>query len=103
MREVESGGWQSGNIGAQLLVHRGQEGYTDDIPSMILLRELHAKYLISSRLFVGWLVDTLSSTNLAQIGFIASLFGDYLPEMARHVVIARQCVRVVLAKIDEVS
>jgi hypothetical protein len=70
---------------------------------MKLLRELHTRYLISSRLLCAWLADSLATANLAQTGFISQLIGDYLPDMARHVTIGRQCVRSICAKLKEVS
>jgi mediator of RNA polymerase II transcription subunit 12 len=70
---------------------------------MILLRELHAKYLISSRLLTTWLADHLLTSNLAQVGFIVQLISSYIPDMARHVVNGRMCVRAACEKIKEVS
>jgi hypothetical protein len=75
----------------------------DVFDRMKLLRELHTRYLISSRLLCAWLADSLATANLAQTGFISQLIGDYLPDMARHVTIGRQCVRSICAKLKEVS
>jgi mediator of RNA polymerase II transcription subunit 12 len=69
---------------------------------MKLLVQFRIKHLISTRLFVSWLADTLATANLAQVGFVAQLIGDLLPEMSRHTTIARVCVRAACAKIDEV-
>lgn len=61
------------------------------------------RQLISGRMLAGWLVDTLATANLAQIGFLLQLLGERLPEMGRHASIARLCVRVACAKLVEVS
>lgn len=68
-----------------------------------LLGNLHAKYLISSRLFTAWLADHLSTANLAQVGFIVQLTTTYLSDMSRHVVNGRICIRAACEKIREVS
>jgi mediator of RNA polymerase II transcription subunit 12 len=41
--------------------------------------------------------------NMAQLGFVASLLGDYMSDMARHVTIGRHCLRVLCDKVLEVS
>lgn len=66
------------------------------------MRELHSRRLISNRTFLGWLADYLSLANLAQVGFIAQLIADYLPDMARHVWIGRLCLRAVCDKIQDI-
>lgn len=71
--------------------------------SMRMLHELRAKYLISTRIFISWLVDTLATVNLAQVGFVAQLLGVFLPQLSNHVVLARPCVRAACAKISEAS
>ena len=71
--------------------------------SIVLLRELHAKYLISTRLLTTWLADHLLTSNLAQVGFIVQLISSYIPDMARHVVNGRMCVRAACEKLQEVS
>ncbi|WVO16601.1 hypothetical protein L204_104280 [Cryptococcus depauperatus] len=58
-----------------------------------LLREMHAKNLLSNRLFSGWLAEHLSQVNLAQLGFLAQLVGEYLSDMIRHLDSARHCIR----------
>jgi mediator of RNA polymerase II transcription subunit 12 len=71
--------------------------------STSLLRELHARYLISTRLLTTWLADHLLVANLAQVGFIVQLIGSYVPDMTRHVVNGRICVRGACEKLHEVS
>jgi mediator of RNA polymerase II transcription subunit 12 len=51
---------------------------------------------------LGWLADHLAIANLAQVGFIAQLIADYLPDMARHVWIGRLCLRAVCDKIQDI-
>jgi mediator of RNA polymerase II transcription subunit 12 len=70
--------------------------------STSLLRELHAKYLISTRLLTTWLGEHLLTANLAQVGFIVQLVGNYISDMARHVVNGRICVRAACEKLKEV-
>ena len=70
--------------------------------STSLLRELHARYLISTRLLTTWLADHLLVANLAQVGFIVQLIGSYIPDMTRHVVNGRICVRGACEKLLEV-
>lgn len=71
--------------------------------STSLLRELHARYLISTRLLTTWLADHLLIANLAQVGFIVQLVGSYIPDMTRHVVNGRICVRGACEKLKEVG
>ena len=71
--------------------------------SIVLLRELHAKYLISTRLLTTWLADHLLTSNLAQVGFVVQLISSYIPDMARHVVNGRMCVRAACEKLKEVN
>lgn len=71
--------------------------------STSLLRELHARHLISSRILTSWMGEYLPITNLAQTGFLAQLITTHLPDMVRHIVNARICVRAVCEKIKEVG
>jgi mediator of RNA polymerase II transcription subunit 12 len=70
--------------------------------STTLLRELHTRRLVSSRILTGWLADTLASVNLAQAGFVIQLIGSYLPDMAHHAINGRHCIRACCEKIKEV-
>lgn len=90
-------GWPSGIIGEFTL-----DNFVITDYSMKLLNELRAHRLLSNRLFVAWLVDILAISNLAQVGFIAQLIGDYLPEITRHLSLARACIRAACSKISEV-
>ena len=74
-----------------------------ELASSKLLREMRSKRLISTRVFVGWLVDLLGIANLAQIGFVAQLIGDFLPEISKHASVARSCIRIACSKLSEVS
>lgn len=70
---------------------------------MVLLERLFGLRLISSRVLLGWLSDFLASANLAQLGLVAKLIGDYLPSVARHATIGRTCLRVACDRISEVG
>jgi len=78
-------------------------GSLTDFFSSKLLREMRARYLISTKILVAWLVDMLGIANLAQIGFITQLIGEHLPEISKHSSVARPCIRIVCAKLNEVS
>jgi hypothetical protein len=99
MTRLGRGGWQNGNT-REFVSTLVQLSLID---STELLRELHAKYLISSRLLTLWLADHLLTANLAQVGFIAQLVATYSSDMARHVVNGRVCLRAACDKIQEVS
>ncbi|WWD21578.1 hypothetical protein CI109_106064 [Kwoniella shandongensis] len=67
-----------------------------------LMRELHTRHLLSSRLLSGWMADYLSHTNLAQLGFLAQLIGEYLQDMTNHQCNARHCVKAACEKLKEI-
>ena len=67
-----------------------------------LLRELRTRSLLSTRFLSSWMLDTLDAANLARLGFVLELIGEYLPDMSRHLPISRACVRAACAKIEEV-
>nr|KIR49643.1 hypothetical protein I312_00731 [Cryptococcus bacillisporus CA1280] len=67
-----------------------------------LLRALHTKHLVSTRLFTGWLADHLTHVNLAQLGFLAQLIGEYLDDLVHHLGSARHCLRATCDKLVEV-
>ena len=100
MKRQEPDGLPSGITGELFACYRVREGAHS---STKLLRQLEDRQLVSGRILLGWLVDTLATANLAQIGFVLQLLGDRLPEMGRHAAIARVCVRVSCAKLVEVS
>ena len=60
---------------------------------LALLQELKAKRLLSNRLFTSWLSDQLAAANLVQLPLLSRLVALFLPELARHVINGRQCVR----------
>ncbi|KAK8847487.1 hypothetical protein IAR55_005345 [Kwoniella newhampshirensis] len=66
-----------------------------------LMRELHTRHLLSSRLMSGWMADYLSHTNLAQLGFLTQLIGEYLQDMTNHQCNARHCVRAACERLKE--
>ncbi|KAK4684962.1 hypothetical protein P7C73_g5195, partial [Tremellales sp. Uapishka_1] len=70
--------------------------------SMTLLRKLHTRRLLSSRILCGWLADSLATSNLAQVGFMAQLITSYLPDMAHHLSIGRHSIRACCDKIIEI-
>nr|XP_019008399.1 uncharacterized protein I206_06958 [Kwoniella pini CBS 10737]OCF47180.1 hypothetical protein I206_06958 [Kwoniella pini CBS 10737] len=67
-----------------------------------LMRELHRCQLLSSRLLSGWMADFLGLSNLAQLGFVAQLIGEYIADMVKHLCNARHCVRNACAKLQEI-
>ncbi|OCF32517.1 hypothetical protein I316_05697 [Kwoniella heveanensis BCC8398] len=67
-----------------------------------LMRELYNRHLLSSRILSGWLSDYLSHSNLAQLGFVAQMIGEHLPDMAKHMSNARYCVRAACEKLKEI-
>nr|XP_019047064.1 hypothetical protein I302_03671 [Kwoniella bestiolae CBS 10118]OCF25994.1 hypothetical protein I302_03671 [Kwoniella bestiolae CBS 10118] len=67
-----------------------------------LMRELHRRRLLSSRLLSGWMADYLGYANLAQLGFVVQMIGEYLGDMVEHVCNARQCVRNACEKLKEI-
>jgi mediator of RNA polymerase II transcription subunit 12 len=66
------------------------------------LKELHAEKLISVRILLSWLADQLSTCNLAQLGFVVQVLGEYLAEAAEHLSLARLIVRSTCHRIQEV-
>jgi mediator of RNA polymerase II transcription subunit 12 len=52
---------------------------------------------------MAWLADFQRTANLAQLGFVAQLIGDYLPDMLHHLAAARVCIKGACEKIKEVS
>ncbi|ORX33960.1 hypothetical protein BD324DRAFT_186207 [Kockovaella imperatae] len=70
--------------------------------SLALLRQLFNRHLISARVLGAWLVDMLASSNLAQLGFVARLAADHITALARHVHIARPCLRAACDRIVEI-
>lgn len=58
--------------------------------------------MISTRLFTGWLADHLTHVNLAQLGFLAQLIGEYLDDLVHHLGSARHCLRAACDKLVEV-
>nr|XP_019005040.1 uncharacterized protein I203_01884 [Kwoniella mangroviensis CBS 8507]OCF68501.1 hypothetical protein I203_01884 [Kwoniella mangroviensis CBS 8507] len=67
-----------------------------------LMRKLHRHQLLSSRLLSGWMADFLGYANLAQLGFLAQLIGEYLEDVTKHLCNARQCVRNACEKLKEI-
>ncbi|WVQ98147.1 hypothetical protein IAU59_005269 [Kwoniella sp. CBS 9459] len=67
-----------------------------------LMRELYNRRLLSSRILSGWLADYLNYANLAQLGFVAQMIGEHLPDMAKHLCNARYCVRAACDKLKEI-
>nr|XP_018265377.1 uncharacterized protein I303_01743 [Kwoniella dejecticola CBS 10117]OBR87535.1 hypothetical protein I303_01743 [Kwoniella dejecticola CBS 10117] len=67
-----------------------------------LLRELHRRQLVSSRLLSGWMADYLGFANLAQVGFLAQLIGEYSGDLMKHLCNARHCLRNACEKLKEV-
>lgn len=60
---------------------------------LALLLKLKVTRLLSNRMFTSWLSDQLASSNLVQLPFLSRLVALFLPEMARHVINGRQCIR----------
>lgn len=51
---------------------------------------------------MSWLADYMRISNLAQLGFVTQLIGDYLPDMVNHITCARVCLRGLCEKTKEV-
>ncbi|KAL6308224.1 hypothetical protein BKA93DRAFT_726196 [Sparassis latifolia] len=67
-----------------------------------LLRTFYAEGLVDKRTFLSWLVQQMSTCNLAQLGFIAKLADEYLEGMLVSRAITRPFVDASLQKLSEI-
>ncbi|WRT64690.1 uncharacterized protein IL334_001624 [Kwoniella shivajii] len=67
-----------------------------------LMRELHQRQLLSTRSLSGWMADFLGHANLAQLGFVSQLIGEYLGDMLKHICNARHCIKAACDKVNEI-
>ena len=58
--------------------------------------------LVSPRILLGWLADQVTSSNLAQLGFILLVVNEYLLDIVNHLSLARLIVRGACQRIKEV-
>lgn len=67
-----------------------------------LLRPFYAEGLVDSRAFLTWLVQQMSTCNLAQTGFVAHLADEYLDDMLTNRALTKPFVDACLAKLTEI-
>ncbi|KAL4074347.1 hypothetical protein J3A83DRAFT_4509821 [Scleroderma citrinum] len=67
-----------------------------------LLRPFYAEGLVDSRAFLTWLVQQMSTCNLAQTGFVAHLADEYLDDMLTNRALSKPFVDACLAKLTEI-
>lgn len=70
--------------------------------SLALLRTFYAEGLVDNRTFLAWLVQQMSTCNLAQLGFVARLADEYLDGMLVSRALTRPFVDATLQKLTEV-
>lgn len=58
--------------------------------------------LVDSRAFLTWLVQQMSTCNLAQTGFVAHLADEYLDDMLPNRALAKAFIDACIAKLTEV-
>lgn len=68
-----------------------------------LLRVFYSEFMVDHPTFLAWLVQLLSSCNLAQAGFVARLAEDYMDEFIHCRALAKPMVEGCIAKLMEVS
>ncbi|KAH9894990.1 hypothetical protein C8Q73DRAFT_745370 [Cubamyces lactineus] len=68
-----------------------------------LLRTFYAEGLVDNRTFLAWLVQQMSTCNLAQAGFVVRLGDEYLDGMLVSRALTRPFIEACLAKFVEVS
>lgn len=70
--------------------------------SLHLLRHFYAEGLVDKRTFLVWLVQQMSTCNLAQAGFVVRLADEYLSDVAESRALSRYFVDACLNKLHEV-
>ena len=70
--------------------------------SLRLLRPFYAEGLVDNRTFLSWLVQQMSTCNLAQAGFVARLADEYLDGMLVSRALTHPFIEACLAKFAEV-
>ena len=80
-----------------------QATVVDPVPSLQLLRIFYAEGMVDKRTFLVWLVQQMSTCNLAQAGFIARLADEYLTDLFESRALSRAFVDASLNKLTEVS
>ncbi|EGO25090.1 hypothetical protein SERLADRAFT_368519 [Serpula lacrymans var. lacrymans S7.9] len=67
-----------------------------------LLKTFYSEGLVDNRIFLVWLVQQMSSCNLAQAGFVARLADEYLDGLLGNRALARPFVEACLTKLSEI-
>ena len=70
--------------------------------SLKLLRTFYAEGLVDNRTFLTWLMQQMSTCNLAQAGFVARLADEYLDGLLHSRALTRPFVEACLSKFMEV-
>ncbi len=70
--------------------------------SLSLLRTFYAEGLVDNRTFLAWLVQQMSTCNLAQAGFVVRLADEYLDGMLVSRALTRPFIEASLVKLEEV-
>ncbi len=73
-----------------------------DMVSLKLLRTFYTEDLVDHRTFLTWLVQQMTTCNLAQAGFLTRLTDEYANDILTHRALARPLVEACLAKLSEV-
>ena len=77
--------------------------YTDNqLSRLSLLRSFFAEGLVDNRTFLGWLVQQMYTSNLAQLGFITHLADEYLDGMLVTRSLARPFAEACISRLLEV-
>ncbi|KAJ7072521.1 hypothetical protein C8F01DRAFT_1104256 [Mycena amicta] len=71
--------------------------------SLELLRPFYSEGLVDSRIFLVWLVQQMSTSNLAQVGFLVRLAEEYLDGIIKTRSLARPFIDACLCKLTEVA
>lgn len=73
-----------------------------DMFSLKLLRTFYTEDLVDHRTFLTWLVQQMTTCNLAQAGFLTRLTDEYANDILTHRALARPLAEACLAKLSEV-
>nr|GAT57732.1 predicted protein [Mycena chlorophos] len=71
--------------------------------SLELLRPFYAEGLVDNRIFLVWLVQQMTTANLAQVGFLVRLAEEYLDGIMKNRPLARPFIDACLGKLSEIS
>lgn len=71
--------------------------------SLKLLRKFYSEDLVDHKTFLTWLVQQMTTCNLAQAGFLTRLVDEYLADILTSRALSKPLVEACLAKLSEVS